>query len=338
MAKFFNLKHLIVPTRSRFIYFVFISLGILFFFTTILILFKSIFENEPIWETLKVVLENFKSTVYISVSFVYIIITFLAGISLLFFTLTYKRLILSDKSVAHDRWEEKTLRSGTNSTELFANRLVYAFPDQSGFKWYYSSVAVSRLEKVFKPPLKFGPWEKIDHPTPFWWFRAGSSMCIEHFHRLSRVKILMGSNEFKIKRIGVFISPYHYRSFIYVETRKEKQTGINKLSKFDIKNHVDRFGSSFEEYGILDGRNIISKEDYDDGGTMIKGKIFDTSDSKLRKRYLSDYNFLIGANQSAFNSPSFEEESQYRMDSILKAEIEAEEFIERLKDFTNKED
>ena len=336
MKKVFKINYWRNAVSGRFITLIYIGLGILFF-TTIFIFIKSIYDNKPVWETSEVIFATFKKAVGIDISLVYSIFIMIATMSLLFFTLTYKNLLFSNKSITQRQKEEKKLRSGINSAELFADRLKYAFPGQRGFKWYYSRAAVRGLEKLFKPPLKFGNSEKIDHPIPFWWFRSASPISISSYKTISKNKVLIGSHEFKIKRIGVFMSSFHAKSFIYVETAKEKQTGVNNLTDLNIKKQIDGFGCSFEEYGVLNENTRISKEHYEDGATSINGKIMDTTTAQLRRRYLSDYNFLIGANQSVFNAPSFKAESQKRMDSILKAEIKAEEFIERLKKYNNEE-
>ena len=57
----------------------------------------------------------------------------------------------------------------------------------------------------------------------------------------------------------------------------------------------------------------------------------DTFGSKLRERYLSNYNFIITSKQSPFNSQKFDRESYNYFNAILKGEKTADEFIEILK-------
>ncbi|MEH6766103.1 MAG: hypothetical protein V7655_16505, partial [Aequorivita antarctica] len=150
-------------------------------------------------------------------------------------------------------------------------------------------------------------------------------------------KLLIGIREFKIKRIGVFVSDSYYKSFIYVETSGEKQTGVYKLTKDDIERHIDSFGYSFEEYGLFKNKIKLTRGEYDDASKVIKDKVVDTFGAELRVRFLSDYNFLITANQSPFNSSKFDRESHESMNKILKGEMKAEEFIESLKKYEKKD-
>ena len=222
------------------------------------------------------------------------------------------------------------------STAIFASKLAGTFPGQRGFEWYESQDAVKRLEKFFEPPLKYEPIGEGATSTPIWWFRSGYSMYIDSFKKLSSSKLLIGIREFKIKRIGVFVSQSYYKSFIYVETIGEKQTGLYKFNKADIQKRIDSFGYASEEYAIFKNKYKITRSHYDDGATIIKGKIVDTYGSELRERFLSSYNFLIAANQSPFNSKKFDKDSYDNMNKILKGEIKAEDFIENLKKYERK--
>jgi len=216
---------------------------------------------------------------------------------------------------------------------LVLNIHAGAFSGQRGFKWYESKEAITRLEKFFEPPLQYEVVGKGGILTPIWWFRAGSSMYIDKFKKLSRTKLLIGIREFKIKRIGVFVSGSYYKSFIYIETSGEKQTGVYKLTKEDINRHIDSLGYSFEEYGLFKNKIKLTREEYDDASKLIKGKVVDTFGAELRVRFLSDYNFLIAANGSPFNSRKFDKESSETMNKILKGEINANDFIESLKKY-----
>jgi hypothetical protein len=77
----------------------------------------------------------------------------------------------------------------------------------------------------------------------------------------------------------------------------------------------------------------LTREEYDDASKVIKGKVVDTFGSQLRVRFLSDYNFLIAANQSPFNSRKFDNESRESMNKILKGEMNADDFIDSLKEY-----
>lgn len=54
------------------------------------------------------------------------------------------------------------------------------------------------------------------------------------------------------------------------------------------------WGYYTEEYGLI-GKKIISRQEHDDGAAIINGKIVDASNSELRLRHLTPYNFIIAA-------------------------------------------
>ena len=291
--------------------------------------FKEIFRN---------VIDYFKSKTEVCTLLLWLILIVL-GIFLFSFIISIVKKIkeLSTKQETETDEEVELPRTGMTSTALFSEKLAGAFSGQRGFKWYDSKEAIMRLEKFFEPPLRYEPVGEGAASTPIWWFRAGSSMSIKKFKKLSRSKLLIGIREFKIKRIGVYVSSLYYKSFIYVETSGEKQTGLYKLTKEDIARHIDSFGYSFEEYGLFKNKIKLTREEYDDASKVIKGKVVDTFGSELRVRFLSDYNFLIAANQSPFNSRKFEKDSHESMNKILKGEMSADDFIESLKKYERKE-
>jgi hypothetical protein len=71
----------------------------------------------------------------------------------------------------------------------------------------------------------------------------------------------------------------------------------------------------------------ITWAEYDDGGAERKGKVIDTRGAKLRLRYLSDYNFMICAKESPFNSSQFDLESDGYFDRIIKGQELREHFM-----------
>lgn len=296
--------------------------------TTIYISIRSLYEKVAFKSIANSVFNYFMDTSEIN-NLIILVCLFTILWSLMFFIRNIIKKI-TEKSIEEDKIEELT-RLGEPSTVLFSHRLASAFPGQRGLQWYDAETAVKRLAIVFKQPLEFEPIEDTEAVRdPFWWFRAGRSMYIKHFEKLSKTKILLGIDELEINRIAVYISPSYYKCFIYVETKGEKQTGLYNFTTEDINRHIETFGYSSEEYAIL-GKRPISREHYDDGATIIKGKVVETFGSKLRVRYLSNYNFIITAKQSPFNSQKFDRESYNYFNAILKGEKTADEFIENLK-------
>jgi len=298
------------------------------------ILVKSLYEKVPFTEVSKKVFDYFRSTTEVNILLLWIA-SIVLGISIGSYIVSLYKKVKSSQSTIESESENdiEPPRTGMTSTAIFSEKLAGAFPGQRGFEWYESKEAAMRLEKFFEPPLKYTPTAKCATSTPIWWFRAGGSSQISQFKKLSKLKLLIGYREFKIKRIGVFKSHFYHKSFIYVETSGEEQTGVYRLTKDDIKRHIDTFGYSFEEYAIFNKKLKITREEYDDAATVIKGKVVDTFGSELRIRYLSDYNFLIAAYHSPFNSRKFDIESNECMNKILSGELKAETFIDSLKDY-----
>lgn len=225
-----------------------------------------------------------------------------------------------------------------HSTAFFSQRLAQAFPGQRGLKWYEPQEAIKRFERLFKQPLKFQNGTHGCVGDPVWWFRGGTAMYIEKFKKLGKKKILLDIDELSLNRIAVYISSSYYKSFVYIETKGEKQTGLYNIDESGIKRHIDTFGYSYEEFGLLNGKTEISRQKYDDGATVQKGKVINFSDAELRVRYLSNYNFIVCAKQSPYNSRKFCRETKDMFNEILKGNMKAEDFFEYLENDYEKEE
>lgn len=327
----FYKKYWIDPVWSKVISTIIIGIGGAVF-TTIYILIKSFYDKVAFRSVATEVLNYFKDETKINNFILWVFIVMIFWVMMIFIKSIFIK-INQKKTISNENEIEKLTITGEASTVLFSYRLASAFPGQRGFQWYDAETSVKRLSVVFKDPLKFEPLVGSDAVSdPFWWFRAGRSMYINQFKKTSKTKILLGIDELEINRIGVYISQSYYKSFIYVETKGEKQIGLYNFTKEDINRHIETFGYSFEEYALF-GKIPISREHYDDGATIIKGNVVETFDSKLRVRYLSDYNFIIAAKQSPFNSQKFDKESYNYFNSILRKEQSAEIFIEELKKY-----
>ena len=218
-----------------------------------------------------------------------------------------------------------------HSTTFFSNRLAQAFPGQRGLMWYEPTIAVKRLKILFQEPLQYKTSEKDGITTPIWWFRGSRDMFIDRFKILSKTKVLMDVYEMELKHIAVLITSYR-KSFVYLEAKAEKQTGLYNLKQEDINGHIETFGYSWEEYGLW-GKKLMSRAEFDDGATVINGRVVEVSNAELRVRYLSDYNFIIAAQQSPYDSNKFERESEEMFNDLLKGKIAVESFFEYLDTF-----
>lgn len=224
-----------------------------------------------------------------------------------------------------------------NTADFFSMKLGKAFPGVRGLKWFNNPVdATKRLEKLFEKPLSF----RLDKDgnswiTPIWCYRNLSAYDIHSFKLLKSFfnrnigKALLNTEELNIHKIAVYISPRYYHSFVYVEVTPSKQIGLYKLSDENIKKQIENIGYSFEEFALFKG-NPITLEEYNDGATVFKGKLVDISKVELRTRYLSKYNFIVAANESAFNVNDFEFENNCFLDLMFKGEKNIEELISKV--------
>lgn len=233
-------------------------------------------------------------------------------------------------------------RAIEHSTSLFHYRMAGAFPGVRGIKWFDNTkIATKRLAILLQKPLRFSAGSKEAEGDPIWWFRSGSALFIEEFRRVGSKKVLMNIDQLRIKRIAAYQGDSYYKDFVYVEVEGEKQTGLYNYTKDDIQRHIDSFGYSWEEYGLIKNRlgwtTPIRREDYDDGATVIRGEVRNAMNAKLRIRYLSTYNFIIAAKGSPYNSKKFDRESKNYLNGILKGEIQPDTFFEFLKSFQKHE-
>lgn len=233
-------------------------------------------------------------------------------------------------------------RATEHSTSLFHNRMGDAFPGIRGIKWFENpKVAIKRLAILLQEPLIFSTSSGEAESEPIWWFRGVSASYIEKFKKVGSKKVLMNFDQLKIKRIAACKGDLYYKDFIYVEVEGENQTGLYNHTKEDIERQIDTFGYSYEEYGLIKNRigwaNPIRREDYDDGATVIRGEVRNAMDAELRVRYLTDYNFIIAAKGSPYNSRKFEQESETYLNGILNGDVEPEDFFKFLNGFKKHE-
>ena len=304
-------------------------------FTTIYVLLESLYKKVPFNYVVNQIIEYFKLTTEVNNVILWPSFLILIWVFYSFFKSFIKDIINKIKtknSVIENIEEPKELPTITeHSTVFFSYRLAKAFPGQRGLVWYETKTAVERFKILFQEPLRFKSEGDYGYMSdPIWWFRGGRSSFIDKFKVLSKTKFLMNRDELEIKRVAVYISDSYYKCFVYVEAKSERQTGLNNFKPEDIKRDIRTFGYSSEEYGLL-GKKPIRREQYDDGATVIKDKVVDATSAELRIRFLSDYNFIIAAKQSPYNSDKFDRESMDFFNDILQGKQTTEKFFEFLK-------
>jgi hypothetical protein len=306
--------------------------------TTLYVLVKSIYEKVPFRTTIKQLTDYFRDRTEINNLLIWIAILIIVFTLFSFLKSFIRDLLIKLKSPKVDVKEEpKEIPTIIeHSTVFFSFRLAKAFPGQRGLVWYQPKVAVERLKILLQDPLRFKSVGHDSTSDPIWWFRGGSALFIEKFKALSKTKILIDVYELELKRIAVFISDSYYKSFIYVESKGEKQTGLYNYKTEDIKRHIETFGYSSEEFGLL-GKKPIRREQYDDGATILKDKVVDATNAELRVRYLSDYNFILAAKQSPYNSKRFDRETKTMFNNLLNGNMLTDAFFEYVDNFVKYE-
>ena len=307
------------------------------FYSVISLLFHSV----PIKESLNNIISFFnedisvKSWLLISLAGLYAILIFRP---LLTFIVEAKRKYLERNKSSAKVSKPKLPRARHSSTSFFSYRMAKAFPGLRGITWINNpATAIDRLKILLRDPVQFEPESDGNYSDPVWWFRGGRNASITKFIKLNRNTALMNSHRLKIKRIAAHHSDSYYLDFVYVEVKGEKKSGASNIKTGDVERHIENFGYSHEEYGLRKNRigwsALITREEYDDGATVIGGNVLDASDSELRIRYLSKYNFIIAAKGSPFNSREFDKESKDYFDQILSNEADPKDFFEILKQY-----
>jgi hypothetical protein len=318
-------------------------------FSSIITLLRGLFDKIPFESIVENIKEIFLTTTTLPNWLILISLVFiLTSVSLIFrqiFKEFWKRIHL-DKRESRDEEDEfefpfndslPIFHYGT-SMNFFQARLGKAFPAmRDEVKWYFGKHAIDRLEIFLQKPLLFKGTEEGSYRDPIWWFRAGSSMYIKRFKRLSKTKCLMNIDELVINKIAVYRDDYDYRHFIYVEVSADKSTGVYQHLTDKMKDYIDHFSYMWEEYGLLNGKPI-KREEYDDGSAEIKGKVVDAADAKLRVRYLTPYNFVITPQDSPYNSHKFDRESKDYLNGLLNNSVDFSDFLEFMKGFQRHEE
>lgn len=76
-------------------------------------------------------------------------------------------------------------------------------------------------------------------------------------------------------------------------------------------------------------KRLLTREEFDDGGTVINGEVIDTAGkAKLRIRYLTPYNLVICVKAYPFNSDRGDELTKKYLNGILDQECTIEDFVQ----------
>lgn len=208
---------------------------------------------------------------------------------------------------------------GKHSTVWFSERFAQAFPGVRGVQWFDEPELVrTRLLRLLEPPLEYSDAQ------PVWWFRGPSNLPIRSFEHVRDRLYQMDESELLIRRIAAVKPGPYYCDFVYVELDPMEPIGIYSQTADRIAEESSgegHFGYYWEEYGLVDGKHVITRSQYDDGAAEIEGKLEDVRGrTQLRVRYVTPYNFIIAASQSSINNSDFDEFLKDAMSRMLHGE------------------
>ncbi|MCS5596722.1 MAG: hypothetical protein NZ828_05660 [Alphaproteobacteria bacterium] len=212
---------------------------------------------------------------------------------------------------------KKTYNHLKESTVFFSYRFSEAFPGCRDINEINKpSEALNHLDVLLKEPLTAEYNGR--GASPIWWWRGHNNLHIRSYKRVKKIFsqndefIINNIQHFKMKRVVAFGHPSYQRRFVYVEVAGMEPTGL-----YPDAQKYEEYG----EYGLLK-KKYVTREEYDDGAVIIKGKPIDiTQKVKLRSRVLKKYNFLVAANGSPINNSQADQIIQSKLDDILEGKI-----------------
>jgi len=224
---------------------------------------------------------------------------------------------------------DKELEIYEAPTVFFHYRFCDAFPDlEYGYQWLNSRKDINnRLKILLAPPTIFKKAKGYGVITdPIWWFRDSSALPIEKFKILNKKKVLINIDELIIEKIAAYKGRSYYEDFVYIQCLADKPTGLYEYNKEFIETLNKNNEVYKEEYGIYK-KHFVTRQEYDNGSAIIKGKPKKINGAELRSRLLTKYNFIIAAKFSPYNSHKFNHYSNEYFNKLLKEEISFDEFV-----------
>lgn len=217
-----------------------------------------------------------------------------------------------------------------NDAAAFSDRFTQAFPGVRGVEWFDEPKSIiERLSILLQPPLHF------EEGHLAWWWRGSSNMQIESFKQIEHTHFLMNNDELNIRRIAAINSGIYYRTWIYVETYADPPTGLYSLDRKEKR--ASDFGYCVEEYGLVDQKMPVTREEFDDGAAIIEGTPHDIRGRvELRVRYITPYNFIIAPNSSPINEKRFDRHLERYLNALLQNENVFEEMHEAISNLPRK--
>lgn len=223
----------------------------------------------------------------------------------------------------------------TSASSFFAERFSSAFPGIRKTVWFEGQDAVERISQLLRPPLTFKTTDNSEI-SPIWWFGRGN-LQVQDFRLLDIRTVLINCDEHKISKLAAVYSTSYKRLYVYVETEPMQPTGLYPKSTEYLTLAESEHNIYAEEYALVDGKQKISRAEYDDGHAFISGKLTEIyKQSELRVRHLTPYNFLICAHNSPINNSDFDQDLEMLLDKTLQDASNFQQLEEKIKNLPHR--
>jgi predicted nucleotidyltransferase len=214
---------------------------------------------------------------------------------------------------------KRPLLRGEHSTVLFAKRFAAAFPGVRGIKWFEDPDDIrQRLGKLLEEPLEY------EDGTPIWWTRGGTNLHISSASIVGDV-LVINDDEMRIRRVAAVNAGAYKHNFVLLDVAPLPPIGIYEHTAgriAEVARGEGPFPYYWEEYGLVDGKYLITRGELDDGSAIINGKLQSVSGRvSYRGRYVTDYNCIVAGGGAPVLDQSYDEqlESKRSPGAILAA-------------------
>lgn len=206
------------------------------------------------------------------------------------------------------------------TSAFFQRAFERSFPGVRGLKEFCDRGDIlQRLGRLFEN-LEM-PLPGLEAQYPIWYWRDGSA-AIFRFEVIGDRLFMINHLELVISRIVAVNTGSYYRHFVYIESEPLPPTGLYGEESLKWKS---------EQYGLVDGKTLITLEEYDDGSALINGRLVDLDGSaEWRQRYLAPYNLVIAAQGNPINNSKFDHEFDGIMDDILIGKLSVDHLATRV--------
>lgn len=223
--------------------------------------------------------------------------------------------------------------NGEEPIVAFSDRFSLAFPGLRGTQWFDDPDTIAeRLGILLEQPLTYKEGNLAG------WWRGPRNLQITKFEQVEGSHFLMDVHELNISRIAAVNQEVYYRKFVYVEVAPDEPTGLYDDPEETIARQIKSFGFANEEYGLVDGKLPVTREEYDDGAAIIDGKPVNIiGRCALRLRHTSPYNFIIAPFMSPINNNKFDYELEEFLNRLLQGDNVFEPMCEAINHLPKRE-